>query len=78
MELNGISCFFFQQRTPAKKAKKPEDGEYKFDLGKNRQVTVRSFMGKTYIDIRYAIKIFPHLIWPTKMYRNEKNFHMNF
>lgn len=40
------------QRTPAKKPKKTEDGESKFDLGKNRQVTVRAFKGKTYIDIR--------------------------
>lgn len=47
------------QRTPAKKAKKTENGETKFDLGKNRQVTVRAFKGKTYIDIRYdALKSF--------------------
>lgn len=50
--------FFSLQRTPAKKAKKTEDGETKFDLGKNRQVTVRSFKGKAYIDIRYAINFF--------------------
>lgn len=57
---------FFPQRTPAtpaKKAKKTDDGEFKLDLGKSRQVTVRAFKGKTYIDIRYAINIFPsHLI----------------
>lgn len=56
----------FLQRTPAKKAKqeakKNNDGEFKFDLGKNRQVTVRAFKGKTYIDIRYAIKFFFSLI----------------
>lgn len=54
---------FLTQRTPQKKAKKTDDGEFKFDLGKNRQVTVRAFKGKTYIDIRYAIIIFSlHLI----------------
>lgn len=49
---------FIPQRAPVKKAKKTENGETKFDLGKNRQVTVRSFKGKAYIDIRYAITFF--------------------
>lgn len=38
------------QRTPVKKSKK-EDGTV-FELSKNRRVTVRSFKGKTYVDIR--------------------------
>lgn len=40
------------QRTPAKKAKKVEGEDTVIDLGKNRRLTVRSFKGKVYVDIR--------------------------
>lgn len=49
----------FVQRTPAKKSKtdssssgvKTDDG-IRFDLDRNKRVTVREFKGKVYIDIR--------------------------
>lgn len=42
------------QRTPVKKAKKEKesDGSTIFELTNNRRVTVRSFKGKVYVDIR--------------------------
>ena len=45
----GFVCL---QRTPVKKAKKESDGSTQFELSKNRRVTVRSFKGKVYVDIR--------------------------
>lgn len=35
-----------------KKAKKESNGDTVIDLGKNRRITVRSFKGKVYVDIR--------------------------
>lgn len=42
---------FISQRSPVKKVKKEGEGNT-FELSKNRRVTVRSFKGKTYVDIR--------------------------
>lgn len=40
-----------EKAAPTKKAKK-EDAESIWDLGNNRQVNVREFKGKLYVDIR--------------------------
>lgn len=49
-----IIYFFllYLQRTPVKKAKKDSDGSTTFELTNNRRLTVRSFKGKVYVDIR--------------------------
>ncbi|XP_055303610.1 RNA polymerase II transcriptional coactivator [Sitodiplosis mosellana] len=39
-------------RTPVKKPKKDSDGNLQFELSNNRRVTVSSFKGKVYVNIR--------------------------